>query len=235
VRRRSSQSKLNCRNLVTLLLIFVWGCTSDGVPGDPVSRRLGWFSLIGGEDIRAACSARVPTRYRFVYNAIYTEQVRVYEFVAGPNGGRLDSVVLTGGISLGASTLEQLVDLVHGARDEQRLSAADAQQLLAAIDVSAVHAPTPVGLRLRSDAFYWTVAACVGGRFHLTAFDHPSPRFAALRFPATLFHLDHTGVAVNPPRPLDLDPFEAAGTERGSGRSSQLRFLLEVGGDGLIR
>jgi hypothetical protein len=234
VLRRSSQSKLNCRNLVTLLLIFVWGCTPEGVPGDPVSRRIGWFSLVGGEDIRAACTRDSPIRYRFVYNAVYTEQVRVYDLVAQPDGpGRLDSVVLAGGISLGASTLAELADVVPGARDERALSRTEVAELLVAAHVSAVDAAKQHGLRLRSDGFYWTLASCVGGQFFFTAFDQP--QFAAVRFPAVLFRLDRTGVPVNPPRELHLEPFEAAGTERGSGRYSQLRFLLEVGQNGLVR
>jgi len=213
------------------------GCVADGVAGDPISRRFTWFSMLGGEDIRNACGAGAPARYRLVYNGIYTEQVRVYELWARPDGSAvLDTTVLAGGVTLGASTLSDLGALAGGRRDRVELSPEQSRNLQVAIEASGVLAPPPVGLRLRSDSFYWTAAACVGGRFHFTAFDHPSPRFAALPFPALLFELERSGVAVNPPRPLDLGPFELTGAhETGPGRKTGPRFLVEVGRNGLVR
>jgi hypothetical protein len=227
--------------LVVALLCLSAGalvsCVADSVAGDPISRRFTWFSMLGGEDIRNGCGAGAPIRYRLVYNGVYTEQVRVYELWVGP-GDRavLDTTVLAGGVTIGASTLSDLGALVGGRRDRVELPPEQARAVLAAIDASGVEAPPPVGLRLRSDSFYWTVAGCKGGRFHFTAFDYPSPRFAALRFPALLFELDGSGIAVNPPRPLDLGPFELTGAhETGPGRKTGPRFLVEVGRNGLVR
>lgn len=237
MRRRLSPGKLNRRNMVLLALIALAGCSGQIVPQDPVSRRIGWFSLIGGDDIRAACAPAGPARYRFVYNAIYAEQVRVYDLAIGGDGhGTLDTTVLAGGISLGAAMLRDLRDLATGVRDHRILTPGDAASLRAAIDASGVTAPPPVGLQLRSDSFYWTVASCVDGQFRFTGFEHPSPRYAASRFPAALFDLDTTGVSVNPPRRLDLEPFELTTRhDRGADRKSGSRFLVEIGRDGMVR
>lgn len=223
--------------LLSLSIGVLAACVADGVAGDPVSRRLTWFSMLGGKDIRNNCRAGAPARYRLVYNAIYTEQVRVYELWARPDGGAvLDTAVLSGGVSLGASTFADLGALLGGRRDRVELAPREAQALSAAIEAGGALAPPPVGLRLRSDAFYWTVASCVGGRFHFTAFDAPSPRFAALPFPALLFELERSGVAVNPPRPLDPGAFAQTGAnETGPGRNAGPRFEVEVGRGGLIR
>lgn len=223
--------------MVLVALLALMGCSGPIVPEDPVSRRIGWFSLIAGDDIRAACAPAGPARYRFVYNAIYGEQVRVYDLALGGNGnGTLDTTVLVGGFSLGATKLRDLGDLAAGARDRRVLSPEEAAATRAAIDASGVTAQPPVGLQLRSDSFYWTVASCVGGQFRFTGFEHPSARFAALRFPAALFGLDGTGISVNPPRRLDLEPFElTTGRDRGAGRKSGSRFLIEVGRHGMVR
>jgi hypothetical protein len=145
---------------------------------------------------------------------------------------RLDTVVLAGGLSLGLGPLPDLENLIGGARDERILAPAESRELRATINAS-IAGPVPVGLRLRSDAFHWTVASCVDGRFGFTGFEHPSPRAAALKFPSLLFGLDRTGLAVNAPRPLPLDPFEA---NYGVGRRRVgPRFLLEIGANGLVR
>lgn len=232
----SSRSKLICRNLLLAALLCLSACAADGVAGDPISRRFTWFSMLGGEDIRNGCGPGAPARYRLVYNGIYTEQIRIYELWARPDGSAvLDTTVLAGGVSLGPSIFADLGALVGGRRDRAELSPDQSRDLQVAMQAGGVLSPPPVGLRLRSDAFYWTTAACVGGRFHFNAFDHPSPRFAALRFPALLFQLEGSGVAVNPPRPLDLGPFELTGAhETGPGRKSGPRFLVEVGANGLV-
>jgi hypothetical protein len=232
----SSRSKLNCRNLLLTALLCLSGCIADGVSGDPISRRFTWFSMLGGEDIRNACGPGAPARYRLVYNGIYTEQVRVYELWARPDGSAvLDTTVLAGGVSVGSSTPADLGALVGGRRARVELTPDQSRDLQVAMEASGVLSAPPVGLRLRSDAFYWTTSACVGGRFAFNAFDHPSPRFAALRFPTLLFQLERSGVALNPPRPLDLGPFELTGAhETGPGRRTGPRFLVEVGANGLV-
>lgn len=237
MRRSSTRGKLNCRNLLLALLLGLAGCAPQGLPDNPVERRLGWFGVLGGDDIRAGCASGAPERYRFVYNAIYGEQVRAYDLTIGTDGyGALESTVLAGGVSIGTATLDDLANLWGGARDRQMLSPADAGVLRRAILASGLTAPPPVGLRLRSDAFYWVAAGCISGQFHFTGFQHPSPRFAAMQFPVELFRLDRSGIPVNPPRPLDLGPFEPnsrfdSGVRRGTGP----RFEVQVGRNGLIR
>ncbi|MDA0240525.1 MAG: hypothetical protein O3A84_10935, partial [Proteobacteria bacterium] len=67
------------------------GATVEGFGTDhPITRKFSWFSYVGGEDIRTACVTGAPDRYRFVYNAVYNEQVRSYDLVASPEPGRFD-------------------------------------------------------------------------------------------------------------------------------------------------
>ena len=52
----------------------------------PIVRSFHWFSYVGGDDIRAACSRDGRNRLRLIYNAIYDEQVRAYEIFLQPDG-----------------------------------------------------------------------------------------------------------------------------------------------------
>ena len=176
--------------------------------------------------------------YRFVYNAIYGEQVRIYDVTLGRDGrGELEAVVLPGGITLGGFTLGDLAGQYNGARAETRIGFAEGRALQQAVAESGIDAPPPVGLRLRSDSFYWTVSTCVDGRFRFTAFEDPSPGFAALRFPAVLFRLDGTGVPINPPRPLEATgPFQPnTRFETGPYRRTGPRFEIQVGQNGIVK
>src|SRR5687768_8929927 len=57
----------------------------------PIGRSFYWFRYIGGADIRDSCAAGSPDRTRIVYNAVWGEQVRIYDIV----GPRMTSRVLT--------------------------------------------------------------------------------------------------------------------------------------------
>ena len=236
VRLGGARGKLNCRNLLWTLTFVLAGCAGEIVPQDPLSRRLAWFDLVGGEDIRAQCRPGAPTQARLLYNAIYDEQVRIYDLAVAADGrGRLDTVVLPGRVRLGYIGLDDLANALTGVRDRQVLAPADTGALLSAVEASGTLAPPPVGLQLRSDSFYWTVAACRDGRWHFTGFAYPSAQFAALQFPVELFRLERSGVAVNPPRRLDLGPFEPNSRHDTGYRRTGPRFLVEIGRTGIVR
>lgn len=64
--------------LIVALTAALAGCAYDGAPGDSLSRRLTYFSYLRADDLRDACEQGGPERYRFVYNAEYSRQVRLY-------------------------------------------------------------------------------------------------------------------------------------------------------------
>ena len=45
----------------------------------PLARKLSWFSYLASDDIRENCGKTVVNQFRFVYNAMYLEQVRTYD------------------------------------------------------------------------------------------------------------------------------------------------------------
>src|SRR5471030_2730397 len=52
----------------------------------PLTRSLNWFAYVGGDDIREACRPGGRNRIRLIYNALWEEQVRTYEFILQPDG-----------------------------------------------------------------------------------------------------------------------------------------------------
>src|SRR5260370_39356006 len=52
----------------------------------PIVRTFNWFSYVGGDDIRSACVPGGRNRVRLVYNALWEEQVRVYDVFLQPDG-----------------------------------------------------------------------------------------------------------------------------------------------------
>ena len=214
-----------------IVLLLLSGCAYDG-SGDPVSRKFSWFDYLGGGDIRAACAAGAADRYRLVYNAIYVEQVRTYDLSVNPDGsGTLQSRVF-GSPKLSAFSIGGISDLTSPWRGEavsRRLDAAAVAALDADIAASGAYGPAPEGLRLDSDRFYWTVAACKGGVFRFNAYQWPSDRFAALKFPERLFAWDETGVTVHPPREADTREIHGSNNPEGAAR-----FTVEVGANGLM-
>ncbi len=182
-------------------------CASSGPVDAPVARNLTWFSYVGGDDIRAACAPGAGERYRLVYNGVYGEQVRSYDVAALPSReSALMEVRVRGpadiaGIRITAPLLPWTPKL-----SRRWLKQFELEALVGALETSGVFEPAPSGLMLRSGAFYWVIAACRGGAFHLNAFLHPSPRFDRLRFLPMLSRLDPSGIAFNPPRALDRPP-----------------------------
>src|SRR5947207_5833773 len=53
---------------------------------EPIVRTFNWFSYVGGDDIRSACVPGGRDRVRLVYNALWEEQVRVYDVFLQPDG-----------------------------------------------------------------------------------------------------------------------------------------------------
>lgn len=216
------------------LFVALSACAYEGAGIDsPVVRKGVWFDFLDGGDIRRACKPGAPEHYRFVYNGIYQEQVRIYELAPGAGGApTLDVRVLMPGATA----------LIHldGRRSPLELNPdktarivlrdSDRELLKRAMASAGAFAGPPVGLRLESDSFYWTVAACADGKPYFSAYLWPSEAFDKAAFGPLLFGWDQTGEKVNPPR-------KAPSYELYGGRSMPPdnvgRFQLRVGPEGL--
>lgn len=206
------------------------GCAAPGGPVlNPVGRTLTWFSYVGGEDIRARCAPGGQDMLRFVYNGRYIEQVRTYDITAdavGPGAifqaranGRSDVTTIDLGDPLGAW---------RGAVYQHYISAQERDAVVQALQASGFDRPSPRGLFLRSDAFYWAVSACRNGVFHFYAWQQPGDDLSRLAFVAVLLGLDKTGTEFNAPYEVALGPFDS------TPQAGRVRFQLEVGTNGLI-
>lgn len=222
-----------------LALALLVGCVAPGPVDFPVARNLTWFSYVGGDDLRATCAAGTPDRYRLVYNAIYTEQVRSYDIRATPAlGGATMEVRVAAPARFGGVSIRTPLTPWKPTINKQLLSRAELADLVDAMDESGVFHAAPRGLELRSGAFYWVVGSCRDGAFHLNAFVHPSARFDRLTFVEKLAGLDSSDTPFNPPRVLDRPPpLPGQCTSRRDPRDECLYppFLLVVGDDGLVR
>jgi hypothetical protein len=206
------------------------GCAAQGPVDGPVARNLSWFSYLAGDDIRSACAPGAPERYRFVYNAVWGEQVRTYDMVQRPGGAAVTARVF------GAANLLSLNPLDpqgpwRGQRSETLLDPAQFARVARLLPGEEAVRP---GAWLRSDDYYWTATACKGGRFLFQAWDSDTPDFDGLPFLKVLLPLDRTGVAPRPWEGLTLAPFDAsAASERRTPDGTLQLFRLQVGRDGL--
>jgi hypothetical protein len=188
--------RVKSRIVAAALVAFALaGCADTKRAHEPLLGRLSWFQYLAGADIKAACAADAPARYRFVYNAVFDEQVRSYDLARTATGATLNVNVAGGGIqlvefALGESWRAQTVKRRAEATLEREVYLA----LIRQVEADGFGAPPEEGLRLPSYDFYWAVSACAGGRFHFNVWRNQTPGFEVLRFPAQLFAQDTTSV-----------------------------------------
>jgi hypothetical protein len=191
------------RGTALLLALLAVGCASLGASDFPVFRSFGWFRFLDGRDIRQACGSAGDDRYRLVFNAVWGEQVRIYEITTGPGGANLATRVLFPENLNDVNLLDPL-QLYRGKNATVALSADDIAEFRGRLRQSGYYEPAPDGLTLPSDGFYWVISSCEHGSAHFNAYVWPSPRFSAITFADWLLARDGTGVAVNsfhPPEP----------------------------------
>lgn len=196
--------------------------------GDPVVRKFTWFSYVAASDLREACVPGGAERYRFVYNGRYLEQVRTYDLTVQPDGSGLLDVQVAGVADMLEIRDLDLLGPARGTVGQARLAPAEMERFRQDLAASGFDGPAPAGRRLHSESFYWLAAGCRGGAFRYNAWQWPSPRFDALRFPERLFVHDPTGVPVNPPRQADAPPMSSE-DER-----MAVQFVLTVTENGLV-
>ncbi len=220
------------RAIILGFFVFLGGCAYNG-SDDPLSRKFSWFSYLNGDDLRAACVVGAPDRYRFVYNAIYIEQVRTYDLTAGgKSGANLLKVRVIGPSDISKIVVENGADIMspwRGNKEKVWLRDKDLHKLERAMETGGVFGTSPDGLELSSDDFYWLISACRDGKFYFNAYKWPSERFDNASFPGLLTAWDVTGVPVNKPRRASFLEIHGSNTEK----RTALRFNLKVGNSGL--
>lgn len=223
------------RSFVALALAVLTGVGLVGCGLDnPLGRSLGWFGYLDAADIRAACAAGSGERYRLIYNAVWGQQVRIYDVAVEPgDAGAALAVRVFFPENINDIELFDPLALYRGHAGTVAMSPADFAGFREALRASGFDAPTPHGLVLPSDGFYWIAAACRDGAFHYNAYLYPSPRFAALRFDRWLFAHDPTGVAIAAPMPVGPRPQQNY-RANDSIPSPNTVFDMTVGADGLV-
>lgn len=204
-------------------------CAYGGRSENPLALSMTLFSYLDAGDLRKACVAGAPDAYRIAYNGNYEEQLRTYDVTGiGPGGARM-AVRLRGktGDVLNFRIQDPLRSW-QGSQTEVPLTAAEVVALSQALANSGAFAPAPTGLELKSQGFYWIVAACENGRFSYHAWQWPGMAYDKLTFPGVLVALDRTGVPLNPPR--DTTPEYPVGRDPGDQPN---HFQLRVGKDGI--
>ena len=186
------------------VLLFLGACA--GLEEDhPVSRKFNWFGHLGGADIRAACVAGAPERYRFVYNGIYVEQVRSYD-ILGTNATayhRLKVAVAEQADITDIITELARPDIFQPWRPRigsAILSSETVRNMKSVLEGDDFFTSKPPERGISSIEFYWGVSACLDGQFHYNAYIWPSDRFRNLAFPSLLKSWDKTKIAINSPR-----------------------------------
>ena len=193
------------RAVVASAVMLLGACTID--PGSdgreieaPIGRSFYWYRYIGGADIRDACAAGAPDRTRIVYNAVWGEQVRIYDIV----GPRMMARVLTDmstGLEIDISAPDDLLGPWKTRRGDRVLNNAELSQLDQALAASGGLGPPPAGRNLLSEEFWWSVASCRNGRWSYAAYDFQTDGFRRVRFAEALFALDPLAQTVPPPPP----------------------------------
>ena len=188
---------------ILLIAAVLSGCAFDSAtpPRDPFSLQAAWFDYLGGEEIRAACSAGTAEgRTRLVYNARYEDRAMGFDVHPLATGGaRLDQLVAQG-VTL-RSGAQDILAPVTVPTAQATLSETEREAFEALLVDSGVFDGSPVGERLVSLQHYWIVSGCRDGDFFLTAFRYPRTDFHTLTFAPFLRTRNQTGV----PFPDDPD------------------------------
>ncbi|MDX1484711.1 MAG: hypothetical protein R3229_09535 [Alphaproteobacteria bacterium] len=197
-------------------------------PGDednPIARSFSWFSYLNADDIRAACRPATPDRFRIVYNGVWQEQIRNYDFTMSAGAGELKAQVRGETDFARPIPLTDLLAPWRAKTVRKRVGRRDMEGLRRALRRSGFYQPVPQGTRVQSWGFFWVVAACQDGRFHFNVWAHPSRRFDRVVLARFLGRLDGMGIPFATPR----DTWEPDRQDEGKDID---RFQLVVRGAG---
>lgn len=221
-------------SLAGAALLALGACTAvEGIADNPIQRKFSWFSFLEGGDFKQSCDVRTAGHYRMVYNAVYEEQVRIYELDAASDILQV-RVITPGNLStLEVRKVADLLDPWRGTVADTSLSTADVNGLIGDLDAFGAFGDPNLGAELSSKGFFWTIAACHEGQYHFTGFQWPDKSWQRATFMKRLFALDETGIAVNAPR-WTLVKRTSSNKRDATGRNSNA-YQTKVGSDGLVR
>ncbi len=194
--------------------------------GNPFYRKAQWFSFVEGADMASTCAGGTPERFRLVYNALWEQQVRIYEWDSTVKTLKI-SVIRSGNvaqITLDDPLSPWRADVASIPLDQSRYDG-----LIASLAGSGAFGRPAVGLELPSHSYYWTAASCRQGKYAFTAWAYPSAAYAAARFPAALAAQDPGRETIAQPAPIPFDPIREDNRKRGA----VIEFTLKVGPNGL--
>jgi hypothetical protein len=222
-------------SVTAAMLIVLSACAYKGGSDHPVIRKFTWFSYIAGDDIRQACTAKSGERFRFVYNAVYNEQVRTYDITPADEGRYQVRIRVTSEADLTWLNLERdNPDFFKPWRPKistTNIAAADVAILRRTLQNARFFDSRPPAENISSISFYWVISACIGGKFSQNAYVWPSESFKKAQFGKLLSAWDFTDIPVNPPR--KTTNFSIYGTNDETQYNNL--FNLQFGSDGLIR
>jgi hypothetical protein len=211
------------------IALAVAACSDVSRIDTPVVGQLSWFAYLGGDDIRKGCVPGAPARYRFVYNAVFDEQVRSYDVTQTPDGASFAARVPTANPTLFEYQTNAAAGWSPRRADTRTIDRAKYLAIARQLEADGFGAAPDTTRNLSSWDFYWLVTACADGKFHINAWRNLTPEFAALRFPALLFAEDRTEIPVNPPR---SNPYGDYFTRKGQGTPDR-NFDVRLSPDGL--
>lgn len=222
------------RGAVAIGLGFLVMACSPISGDDPISRRLTWFGYVSGERFERACTATSRERYRLVFNAEYTVQVRTYDIVADELGALVQGRVFRGGF-LSDQAFPSLTGGLIGKEAALRIDEAELAEFRRAVAASQpFHGDAPV--HLRSDSFYWVLLSCVDGVFEARGFTGPASVLERLPIRRFLVSRDPTGVPIRVQRTVPADhvtnyglaysPMESESEDRARGAGDGLLFQM---------
>jgi hypothetical protein len=198
-------------------------CTTfEGSVDNPVERSLTWFSYVAGDDIRAACSTNSPDQYRFVYNAVYERQIRAYDLHLSADGADQTSRARNRAGNVANFQFRSPLGPWELRRSDAKLTNVELAAILDGLQGDVAAAPASAGQRLRSNKFYWAVAACQAGKFRLHAFEQDQVEIKSLAFRAPLLAHDMT----------EIEFLEAKQIEGFSDNAFEIR--INRTGDGIV-
>ena len=224
------------QNVAALGFALVVGACSLPDSG-VVGRQLAWFDYVAGEDMRQSCPQTEMERYRLVFNAEYTKQVRTYDVLQRGDGATLRGHVFRGGL-----TADEAFPSAIGGFTGKTGSLELNPDEFAAFRTAVAAAPAQGnGVRyLRADSYFWVVLSCVNGVLNANAFTGPAERMESLPFRRFLLAHDPTGVPVRVQRGVAADrltgygsaysPIETESVDRAFGRGGAVfQFKYENG------
>jgi hypothetical protein len=219
------------RLLALLVLVAVAGCRAAGAPDSAGAMRFTWFSYLNADDLRGRCKEGGPPLTRLVYNAVFTEQVRTYDLTGQPDGGaRVQENLYRGAQLLDVTSLGILNRPDHM---DWRFAPPVVAELEKALAQAGAFGPPPVGLIMRSDDYYWLVAACRDGT--MTYHGYRSKALKGLPFFDVLNRYDPLGEPLPEPKKLAIPAGMAAPLTTAEGRdNADPYFHIQIGEDGLV-